>query len=81
MKLTGDGFVLLILGQAMVFLFLGLMVLFINCSAAFVKRFLPSEEVEVFAETPDAAAEEAFDEAPAIAAAVIAVHQLRSTPA
>jgi Na+-transporting methylmalonyl-CoA/oxaloacetate decarboxylase gamma subunit len=75
MKLVGDGFVLFVLGQAVVFLFIGLMVLFINVSAFFVKRFLASGEAEVFQET---AVDTDEDEGPAIAAAVVAVEQLRA---
>ena len=77
MKLVGDGFVLFVLGQAVVFLFIGLMVLFINVSAFFVKRFLLAGEVETFQPT---ALDEAEDEGPAIAAAAVAVQQLRSNP-
>jgi sodium pump decarboxylase gamma subunit len=79
MKLTGDGFTLLILGQTVVFLFLGLMVLFINGSAAFVKRFLPAGEMEVFEELHEQPAVAAADDGDVeIAVAVAAVQHLRA---
>ncbi|MFO7534980.1 MAG: OadG family transporter subunit [Kiritimatiellia bacterium] len=79
MKLTGDGFTLLLLGQAMVFLFLGLMVLFINGSAAFVKRFLLREETELFEERHEQPAVAADDDTDLeIAVAAVAVQHLRA---
>jgi Na+-transporting methylmalonyl-CoA/oxaloacetate decarboxylase gamma subunit len=75
MKLVGDGFVLFVLGQAVVFLFIGLKVLFINVSAFCVKRFLTTGDEEVLQDTDIDAVE---DEGPAIAAAVVAVEQLRA---
>ncbi len=77
MKLVGDGFVLLVMGQVVVFLFIGLMVLFINLTAIFVKRFLSGGEVDEFPETVRAEPE---DESFAIAAAAVAVQHLRSNP-
>lgn len=77
MKLVGDGFVLLVLGQTVVFLFLGLMVLYIVVAAAAVKRFSPSEELEIF---PDGITDNVddTDEGADVAAAVAAVEKHRS---
>ncbi len=41
MNLLADGLVLLVLGQTVVFLFLGLMVLSIRVSAALIRRLTP----------------------------------------
>ncbi len=76
MKLVGDGFVLLILGQAMVFLFLGLMMWLINATAWVVQRFA-AQPVDANAENAPAET----DDEPAVAAAVaVAVQQFRAAP-
>ena len=70
MKLVGDGFVLFVLGQTVVFLFIFLMVAFINITAAILRRF--EGEPEIVSELTD------DDEAAEVAAAVAAVQQSRA---
>ncbi len=75
MKLVGDGFVLLVLGQVVVFLFLGLMVMFIQTTAWFVKQFLHPGEA-VFSQNPSLPlAEEVGAE---IAAATAVIQHVRA---
>jgi sodium pump decarboxylase gamma subunit len=71
MKLVGDGFVLFVLGQTVVFLFIFLMVGFINLTAAILRRFESGTEgaAETVAEDGEAAE---------VAAAVAAVQQSRA---
>jgi sodium pump decarboxylase gamma subunit len=45
MKLVGDGFVLLVLGLSVVFLFIFIMVGFINVTAAILRRFETAQPV------------------------------------
>jgi sodium pump decarboxylase gamma subunit len=77
MKLVGDGFVLLVLGQLVVFLFLGLMVLYIEVTAYAVKRFSKAEELEIFPEGITDTVDDS-DEDLEVAAAVAAVEKHRS---
>jgi Na+-transporting methylmalonyl-CoA/oxaloacetate decarboxylase gamma subunit len=75
MKLVGDGFVLLVLGQAVVFLFIFLMVAFINVNAALLKRFKLDKDIGFVEEEPVV---ESVDDAAEIAAAVAATQTFRA---
>ena len=76
MKLVGDGFVLLVLGQAMVFSFLGMLVITVMSTAWVVKRFfLPAPEP-----APESIAVEADEEAALAAAIATAVNRYRASP-
>jgi sodium pump decarboxylase gamma subunit len=79
MNLLADGLVLLLLGQTVVFLFLGLMVLAIRLTAVLIARWAPSQTAPPSPPPVSAPPKEESAEIPAAIAAALHRHRNRFT--